>query len=214
MSVDLNDQNFHDSNSPSSPPIIPSSPQQEFRPHKHQQTPAYDRFLRQVYHDKLNHDKLNGKFIMHFCHFGLLVSYVLLHPGQKCVQYGVNITAGSLPPPHESDHGPNDWTPYAGQVEFELADFLYRQNQSLHLKLMLCSIYRMPQQLHMMDQHHFRITSTCTILLMLLLLVTFHGRASLFNTMEIIQKMKFHLGWKQTMMSGSVILANLFMILF
>jgi hypothetical protein len=32
-------------------------------------------------------------------------------------------------PPCESGNGPNDWTPYAGRVEFELADFLYRQNQ-------------------------------------------------------------------------------------
>jgi hypothetical protein len=35
----------------------------------------------------------------------------------------------SPPPPCESDCGPNNWTPYAGRVEFELADFIYRQNQ-------------------------------------------------------------------------------------
>jgi hypothetical protein len=35
----------------------------------------------------------------------------------------------SPPPPHESDHGPNDWTPYAGRVEFELANFIYCRNQ-------------------------------------------------------------------------------------
>lgn len=58
----------------------------------------------------------------------IFISYVL-YPGQKCDQYGVNIAADTLPPPRESDRGPNDWMPYAGRVEFELADFLYRRNQ-------------------------------------------------------------------------------------
>ena len=49
--------------------------------------------------------------------------------GQKCDQDGVNIAVDSLPPPRDSDRGPHDWTPYAGRVEFELADFIYRQNQ-------------------------------------------------------------------------------------
>jgi hypothetical protein len=56
------------------------------------------------------------------------MSYIS-HPGQKCDQHGVNIAVDSPPPPRDSDHGPNDWTPYAGRVEFELADFLYHQNQ-------------------------------------------------------------------------------------
>ena len=118
--VDLHDHNLHHSNSPSSPPIIPSSPHLEPRSYSHQQTPANDRFLRRVYHDKLN-----GEFIKHF---KISISYIL-HPGQKCDQHGDNIAADLPPPPRESDHGPNDWTPYAGRVEFELADFLYRRNQ-------------------------------------------------------------------------------------
>jgi hypothetical protein len=120
----------HDSNgrSSESPPIIPSSPQPEHestgrRRHEHRQTPANDRFLKRVYHSKLN-----GEYIMHFCHFNFSISYVL-YPGQKCDQHGVNIAADSPPPPRESDKGPNDWVPYAGRVEFELADFIYRQNQ-------------------------------------------------------------------------------------
>jgi hypothetical protein len=101
------DHNRHDNNSTSSgsgsPPIIPSSPQHEFRPHEHQQKPANDRFLRRVYHDKLN--------------------------GQKCDQHGVNIAENTPPPPRESDHGPDNWMPYAGRVEFELAEFIYQRNQ-------------------------------------------------------------------------------------
>jgi len=60
--------------------------------------------------------------------FVSLLTYILLL-GQKCDQHGINITADSPPPPHDSDRRPHNWTPYAGQVEFELADFIYRQNQ-------------------------------------------------------------------------------------
>jgi len=59
--MDLYDHNL--SHTGSSPPIIPSSPQHESRPHGHQQTPANDNFLRRVYHDKLN-----GEFLPYFCH--------------------------------------------------------------------------------------------------------------------------------------------------
>ena len=105
LDMDLHDHNLHHSNSSSSPPIIPSSPQHEPRSYQHQQTPANDRFLRRVYHDKLN-----GEFITHF---KISISYIL-HPGQKCDQHGDNITADLPPSPRESDNGPNDWTPYAG----------------------------------------------------------------------------------------------------
>src|SRR5882724_9977697 len=33
------------------------------------------------------------------------------------------------PPPCESDCEPDDWYPYQGQIKFEVADFLYHQNQ-------------------------------------------------------------------------------------
>ena len=60
------DYNFPGSDSHSSPPIIPSSPglPHESRPHGHQQTDTDDKFLKRVYHDKLN-----GEFIMYFSHF-------------------------------------------------------------------------------------------------------------------------------------------------
>ena len=31
--------------------------------------------------------------------------------------------------PRDSDRGPHDWSPYNNRVEFELADFLFQQNQ-------------------------------------------------------------------------------------
>jgi hypothetical protein len=57
------------SDSRSSPPIIPSSPgqQHESRSQGHQQTAAGDKFLKRVYHDKLN-----GEFIMYFPYFNNL----------------------------------------------------------------------------------------------------------------------------------------------
>ena len=60
----LYDHDLHGSDGHSSPPIIPSSPQHESRSHSHQQTSANDKFLRRVYHDKLN-----GKFLMNSYHF-------------------------------------------------------------------------------------------------------------------------------------------------
>ena len=63
-SMDLYDHGLHGSDGHSSPPIIPSSPQHESRSHGHQHMPANDRFLRRVYHDKLN-----GEFLMYFCYF-------------------------------------------------------------------------------------------------------------------------------------------------
>ena len=36
----------------------------------------------------------------------------------------------NIPPPaHETDKGPDDWTPYSSRLSFETADFLYRHNQ-------------------------------------------------------------------------------------
>jgi hypothetical protein len=60
------DYDLPGSDSHSSPPIIPSSPglQHESRPHGHQQTATGDKFLKRVYHGKLN-----GEFIMYFSHF-------------------------------------------------------------------------------------------------------------------------------------------------
>ena len=62
----------------------------------------------------------------------LKLHYIYLNflcAGRICNQYGNDIPTDSPPPPRESDHGPNDWTPYEGRIEFELANFLYRRNQ-------------------------------------------------------------------------------------
>lgn len=101
-----------------------------------------------------------------------------------------------------------------GELNLNLPTFSIVEIKCLHLTLTCCSISGMPHRQHMVNQHHFRITRMCMIQLMPLLLVTFHGRTSLFNLMEIDQKAKFHLGWMQTMMFGTVMLANLFTTLF
>ncbi|KAF8462345.1 hypothetical protein JB92DRAFT_3136774 [Gautieria morchelliformis] len=49
--------------------------------------------------------------------------------GQICNENGDDIPPDTLPPPRGSDQGPDDWTPYANRLEFEVADFLYRRNQ-------------------------------------------------------------------------------------
>ena len=38
---------------------------------------------------------------------------------------------GSPLPHWDTDNGPNDWTPYLSQAEFELCDLLYRRNEML-----------------------------------------------------------------------------------
>ncbi|KIM81585.1 hypothetical protein PILCRDRAFT_8631 [Piloderma croceum F 1598] len=54
------------------------------------------------------------------------------HPsinGTICDEDRNDIPPDTPPPPHPTDRGPNDWTPYNNRVEFEVADFLYRRNQ-------------------------------------------------------------------------------------
>ncbi|KAG2117733.1 hypothetical protein DEU56DRAFT_874097 [Suillus clintonianus] len=54
------------------------------------------------------------------------------HPninGRICDEHGDDIPPNTPPPPRPSNRGPDNWTPYANRVEFEVADFLYRRNQ-------------------------------------------------------------------------------------
>ena len=120
----------------------------------------------------------------------------------------------SPPPPCESGHGPNAGHPMQDELNLNLLILYIVKIKCQHLTLTPCSICEVLRQLHMVNQHHFRTTSTCMIQLMLLLLVTFHGRASLSTSMEINQKAKFHLGWMQAMMFGFVTPTNLFTTLF
>jgi hypothetical protein len=66
------------------------------------------------------HDKLTNFVI---------TTLILLATGQICNVHGHNIPLNTPPTPRDSDHGPDDWTPYNSCVEFELADFLFRDNQ-------------------------------------------------------------------------------------
>ena len=61
--------------------------------------------------------------------FNANVIDLLLYSGQKCNQRGNYISTDLPPPPRESDCEPDDWYPYQGRIEFEVADFLYRRNQ-------------------------------------------------------------------------------------
>jgi hypothetical protein len=60
------------------------------------------------------------------------VTYVsiltLLYVGWICDESGNDVPSDSLPP-HNTDKGPDDWTPYDNCLQFEVADFLFHQNQ-------------------------------------------------------------------------------------
>lgn len=49
--------------------------------------------------------------------------------GQICDENGNDIPPDSPPPARDSDQGPDNWTPYKSEIQFEAADFLYRRNQ-------------------------------------------------------------------------------------
>jgi hypothetical protein len=74
---------------------------------------------------RTHHPKMNGKLILFKCSHIL----TLLHIGQILDENSNVIPLGTLPPPRESDKGPDNWTPYKNRIQFEVADFLFRQNQ-------------------------------------------------------------------------------------
>ena len=49
--------------------------------------------------------------------------------GIQCDEHGEPLPEGTPPSHQNSDAGPNDWTPYMSQAEFELCDLLYRRNE-------------------------------------------------------------------------------------
>jgi hypothetical protein len=59
----------------------------------------------------------------------VITSLILLVIGQICDAQGHYVPPDTPPTLRDSDRGPHDWTPYNNRVEFELADFLFRQNQ-------------------------------------------------------------------------------------
>ena len=56
------------------------------------------------------------------------ITLILLTVGQICDAHGHDIPLNTPSPPHDSDRGPHDWTPYNSRNEFELANFLFHQN--------------------------------------------------------------------------------------
>jgi Plavaka transposase len=71
------------------------------------------------------HSKLDGKSIF------VKYMWILTLPpvGQICDESGEDIQPDTPPPPCVSDNGPDDWTPYNSHLKFEVADFLFCQNQ-------------------------------------------------------------------------------------
>jgi hypothetical protein len=77
--------------------------------------------------NKVHHPTINGQpfFSSWFVRFTDNFPF----SGTVCDEHGNDLPPDTPPPPRPSDHGPDDWTPYNNQVEFEVADFLYRRNQ-------------------------------------------------------------------------------------
>ena len=57
----------------------------------------------------------------------LMLTFSLV--GQICNEDGNDIPLNALPPPCCPDKGPDDWAPYDNHFQFEVADFLFCQNQ-------------------------------------------------------------------------------------
>ena len=67
---------------------------------------------------------MNGEYSIPL--LNIIIEVIL---GQVCDEHGRPLPHGTPPTPHESDKANDDWTPYRDWVQFEVADFLYRQNQ-------------------------------------------------------------------------------------
>ena len=57
------------------------------------------------------------------------MTLTFLFVGEICDENGNALPPDIPPAPHDSDKGPNDWTPYDDRIQFEVADFLFRRNQ-------------------------------------------------------------------------------------
>ena len=54
-----------------------------------------------------------------------LLTSTFLFAGEICDESGNDLPPDIPPAPHDSDKGPNDWTPYDNHLQFEVADFLF-----------------------------------------------------------------------------------------
>ena len=71
------------------------------------------------------HPKLDGKSI--FFKYTLVLTFSLI--GQICDEGGNDIPLAAPLPPCHPDKAPDDWEPYDNHLQFEVADFLFCQNQ-------------------------------------------------------------------------------------
>jgi hypothetical protein len=114
------------------------------------------------------HPKLDGKFC-----FLLLSISTKACIGQICDEDGHNLLLDTPPPPHDSDKGSDDWTPYDNCLQFEVADFLFRRNQ-MSMQGISTSYLTSGQHLwpSMMVNHHSQILQSFMMPSTLFLLVT------------------------------------------
>ena len=74
------------------------------------------------------HPKLNGMSIYFFTYtFPETITFLFV--GEICDESGNSLPPDTPPSPHDSDKGPNNWSPYHNRLQFEVADFLFRRNQ-------------------------------------------------------------------------------------
>ena len=105
--------------------------------------PVYDQAIRQRTLTILQDRHLQAQnahhgtqgYITHFSAVCPLFSWFDLQPlhypgivGQPCDENGQYLPAGSPPPPQPTQAA-DDWTPFADDIQFKLADFLYRQEE-------------------------------------------------------------------------------------
>lgn len=74
------------------------------------------------------HPHINGMSLRCLIEYTRLLTLCIL-VGTPCDKDGKPIPVGTLPPPRDTDNGPNDWFPYTSRAEFELCDLLYRKSE-------------------------------------------------------------------------------------
>jgi hypothetical protein len=54
----------------------------------------------------------------------------MILPGIPCDEDSNPVPPGTPPPPCKTDNGPDDWTPYENQPQFEHTDYIFTKNQT------------------------------------------------------------------------------------
>ena len=100
-------------------PNIDPFPEDSSEPAEHHPPPA-------VPQRKTYHPFLNGKFFFSF--FCVLITEFCISLGRPCDENGNYLPLGTPPPPRPTA-APGDWNPFEDEVQFKVADFLYRQEE-------------------------------------------------------------------------------------